>query len=427
MTPFDVVIVGAGPAGSALAVRLAAAGRSVLLCDRKPFPRDKLCGEFLSPEAKIYLHDLGMEERLRRAVRDLRVPEIRSVHLSIGRERSLTRSLPSPGLGLSRRVLDQLLVEEARERGALWLAPCVVRSVHAREGRGSREEDEPRRGREKVFVVNAVAEEGRREFQARAVVNAGGHRSGLADGKPGTGESKRGEGARGLVSFKRHWREAASGDRRAGTGRDQADPAECVEVFPFPGGYCGISPVEGGRRNVCLIGRVSDLRRCGGTGETMLRFAATRNPALSERLSRLGTPETEKFLGDSGFRISPRSRPQGRGTCLPVGDAAGRIAPLCGDGISMALRSARIAAERLEWYLEGRSSWEEALRSYARAWSREFGARIRLGYALHLALTRPGPCRLLLGAGRAWPPLVDSLIVRTRDGNALTASPPTAP
>src|SRR3954469_24638507 len=108
--PFDVVIAGAGPAGGSLALRLATAGLRVALVDAARFPRDKLCGEFLSPEAWGALADLGLAE----AVAGSGYRPIRRVRLTTPSGRVLDAEFPGPpGIGLGRSVLDDLLVQHA--------------------------------------------------------------------------------------------------------------------------------------------------------------------------------------------------------------------------------------------------------------------------------------------------------------------------
>src|SRR3954469_11161786 len=117
--PFDVVIAGAGPAGGSLALRLARAGVRVALVDAARFPRDKLCGEFLSPEAWGTLGDLGLAGAVARSG----YQPILRVRLTTPRGRVLDAGFAGPdglpGIGLGRSVLDDLLVQHARAAGVV--------------------------------------------------------------------------------------------------------------------------------------------------------------------------------------------------------------------------------------------------------------------------------------------------------------------
>ena len=114
MKPWEVVVIGGGPAGSAAAIRLAQNGRSVLLLEKEPAAHDKVCGEFISSDAQRYLRELGLE------LTSLDAARIANIRLMRGQTIAATK-LPFPGLGLSRRVLDEVLLVRAQEQGAqVW-------------------------------------------------------------------------------------------------------------------------------------------------------------------------------------------------------------------------------------------------------------------------------------------------------------------
>ncbi|HWC65148.1 MAG TPA: FAD-dependent oxidoreductase, partial [Thermoanaerobaculia bacterium] len=115
MSPtLDVAIVGAGPAGSAAAIELARRGLTVAVLEKERFPRDKVCGEFLSPEALGDLARWGVAARIERE----RVERIERGVFFFGDGRSVSFPLPRPAVGVSRRLLDALLAEEAAASGA---------------------------------------------------------------------------------------------------------------------------------------------------------------------------------------------------------------------------------------------------------------------------------------------------------------------
>jgi flavin-dependent dehydrogenase len=383
---FDLIIIGAGPAGSALAWRMAEAGCSVLLCERKTFPRDTLCGEFLSPEARGYLDAIDAGNR----VREAGPAPIRAAALVPARGRLLHRPLPAPGMGLGRMTLDRILVEHARSRGARFRDECRVGSVRAPGGISGPQgfEVEMMAGGEAVteksrLVVDAAGRHGGARW--------GGRRAGVLSG-----------GSRSWVAFKRHYEGAAVHD----PSRDR------VEIYSFPGGYCGIAPVEGGRINLCFLGRPSDLRANGGRPEAMLEWAARENAALLGRLA--GLLPAGEFLSAAGGSFARPGTPGVQR--LAVGDAAGMIAPFCGDGVSMALRSAELMAPYLKKSLSGELGYREVLAEYSRTWWREFAGRIRLAGLLHRALCHPRGFEALAQAGNVWPRAADWVIVKTRGG-----------
>lgn len=254
---------------------------------------------------------------------------------------------------------------------------------------------------------------------ARAVVDAGGRNDGLRWAElPGLPWNNPAQAARagraGLVACQTHYRRA----RHPETGR-AGDPSAAgpgtansgaVEIFLFPGGYAGICPLEDDLVNVCLLGRAADISRLGGA-EAMLQWASATNSALGERLRSL-TRCQDVIRTAAGLRFQAQP---GAGQWLAVGDAAGMIAPICGDGISMALRSAELAAASLDAYFGGSMTWSESIGGYRSAWRHEFATRMRIGAALHRALAGGLSSALLLRAGRIAPRGVDWLIRRTRD------------
>ncbi|HET7433223.1 MAG TPA: FAD-dependent oxidoreductase, partial [Thermoanaerobaculia bacterium] len=110
----DVAVIGAGPAGSTLAALLARRGVRVALVDRDVFPRDKLCGEFLSYDALPILEALDLGDELDR----LNAPRIGRCRV-IGTHKTLEFALPHPARGISRLFLDDMLLRAANARGAM--------------------------------------------------------------------------------------------------------------------------------------------------------------------------------------------------------------------------------------------------------------------------------------------------------------------
>lgn len=391
----DALVIGAGPAGSAAAARLAARGFSVLLCDRASFPRDKLCGEFLSPECRGYFRELGVEEGI--LAREGCV--IESVRFETDAAGRVERPLPGSGIGLSRRALDQTLAEEARRRGVEVRFGTRVSAVRT-ASRGS--------GAFPLFEADLVGGNGVEPVAARSVVDASGRSGGVRSPEDAFPRSSNESPGR-RVAFQRHF-------------RGPSEPV--VEIYPFSGGYCGVAPVEDDRINVCFLGNTGDLRAAGGTAEAMLERAGEQNPSLAGRLASL-EPAEERFRGASGFRFR-RVRPSAPDRLI-AGDAAAFIAPLCGDGIAMALRGALLAADVLESFLERRTTWDECRRAHRIRWRREFESRIRLGRILQEILTCPPGCAGLLHAARLWPGLADRLIQGTRGRGYRASGSPAFP
>jgi menaquinone-9 beta-reductase len=309
VTVYDAAVVGGGPAGAALATLLASAGRPVILFEKEKAAHDKVCGEFISHEGASYLRRLGLR------LEDLGSLPLRHAGLA-RRGRLLTAPLPFLAQSLSRRVLDEALLERASQAGAE-----ILRGARARS-------------------VAAVGKEWRVETDSAGSIAA--KDIFLATGKHDLKEWKRPPGPQpDLIAFKMYWRLAPA---------QAAALAGHVELILFPGGYAGLQAVEGGRANLCLLVRKSIFGRKYGSWENLLSAMQQACPHLAARL------ECAACLFDRPLAIS--RIPYGHvaresGGLWRLGDQAAVIPSFSGDGMSIALHSAHLAAR---YYLLGHSA-----------------------------------------------------------------------
>ncbi len=368
----DALVIGGGLAGSAAAISLAQQGLQVRLLEKKDYPTRKLCGEFLSVEVGRTLETLGCLEAVRKAGANA----VTRYCITAPDGRSHSGPLPGVALGFSRDKLDALLAARARSVGVDVRTRAAARAVEGGLGEG--------------FRVTTGAGE---TVEARVVVGAYGRRDAL-DRKLGRRFLAADEP---LVAFKGHFH---------GPGT-----ADVIETHAFPGGYCGLVEVEGGAVNACWIAHRDALRASGGSAEGMLRGALSQNPLLKRRLDAL-EPAWGEFVAVSQVGLRPREQFV-RDVCL-VGDAAGMIAPLCGDGMAMALHAGMLAAAHLGRYLAGEATAERLRSGYAAAWRRQFRTRLALGRLLHWGYVQPRVAAAAVAAFRAAPPLADWVVRRTR-------------
>lgn len=370
MKQAEVVVVGGGPAGSSAAIRLAQRGLRVLLLEKATLPRDKLCGEFLSPEVARMCASLGVLEDMRQAG----ARPIHRVELTAPSGAAFSGRLPSGALSLSRRTLDHLLIKSARTAGAEVQEGEAVVDVSGSLDDGFRIET-----RERPVVARVVlGAYGRREMLDRRL-----SRPSLARRSS-------------FVAFKA---------RHAG-----ALPEGMVELHAFKGGYCGLVGDETGTVNVCWLARVERLAEAGGSPEAMVEHVLFTNPHLHVRLAALTRCADYMAVG----QLSTRPKETFASDVCMIGDAAGMIAPLCGDGIGMALRSAEIAAALVERYLHGRLSSDGFRTAYRRRWHREFALRMHLGRFLNAVLTHSAGSRIAVQLSAHAPSLAGAVITATR-------------
>ena len=320
----------------------------MLVLERLAYPAHKLCGEFLSVEVAAMFARLGVLG----AVEAAGAVALRRSRVTAETGESFDMPLPGTALGLSRYRLDALLMEAVRTAGGDARDASPVRGVE-----GSWEDG---------FTVAFGGRGAEHTVRARAVVGAFGKRSGL-DGKLNR-------------DFLRH-RTPYVGLKAHFEGDDLED---VIELHAFRGGYCGLSHVEDGLVNGCWIAREADLK-AAGSPERMLETTLRRNPHLADRLDRLRRVTPFQAVSQVTFRLKGKFD----GGLAMVGDTAGMIAPLCGDGMAMALRGAELLAPRLAALLDGRTTRPAFEADYAHAWDGQFGLRLGLGRTLHALYTRP--------------------------------------
>jgi flavin-dependent dehydrogenase len=303
----DVLIVGAGLAGSSAAIRLARQGYEVLLVDRCRFPRLKPCGEYYNPEGCRLLAELGLLPKLEAAgafpVEALQLAAADGCGLVVP---FAGISSGGPALSLGREVLDTLLVEEARHSGATVWEEALVREPLREEGvvRGA------------LIRMNGVD----REVRARLTLAADGLRSrfarclglGVGDG----GRKKIGLAARYPVA-------------------DMVPPR--VLMSAVGDGCCGLA-VRGGEANLGMVADGSRAREIGGDPAAFFHRELKRFPQLAECVE--GPPLSLCTVGS----LTWRTRSQSTAGCLLLGDAAGFYDPFTGQGVTFALLTAQIAA-----------------------------------------------------------------------------------
>lgn len=282
--------------------------------------------------------------------------------------------LPGTALGLSRYRLDDLLYRHTESQGVEAHMREPVQSISGDLDTG--------------FEVTTDAH----TYGARVVVGAYGKRSTL-DRKLDRPFIRRNEP---FVAFKAHFSGIELGP--------------VIELHAFPGGYCGLSQVEAGLINACWITSADVLRRYGTPEEVVLRcFSA--NPVLSARFEALDLV-SDRYIATSQISFSEKERYESD-VCM-VGDTAGMIAPLCGDGMAMALRSAELASSALSDYLSGILSASQLRRRYDHAWRSEFRKRMYLGRVAQAGFSTPSVARWAVRCFNRIPATADWLVHATR-------------
>jgi Dehydrogenases (flavoproteins) len=335
----DVAIVGAGPGGSTLAALLARRGYSVALIDRDAFPRDKLCGEFLSYDALPIVDALGVLNEL-----DTRgAPEITSCRV-VGRHLTYAFDFPNPARGVSRMLLDDALFRCALASGAQAItatATEVSRDHVAFDGGSVRAR----------VVAGAWGRWGRFDQQlGRAFVRDRSHRN---------------------FGFKRHYR----GDGTKGV----------IELYSFGHGYLGVNDVEDGITNICGLVHAGRLQGHKGRWDSFVESIRAEERPLDALYTR-HVPAQEGFLSSEPVIFRTRSAVE-EGIFM-IGDASGVIDPLTGNGMAMAMQSALVAAPFIAAAL-GSNDRKRNEDDYRARHAELFGRRIAWSRRVAFLLSRP--------------------------------------
>lgn len=377
----EVLVVGAGPAGSTAARLLARQGRGVLLVDQAHFPRPKTCGDGLTPRAVTTLERQGLLSLLLDAgyprIDGARMvaPDGHEWHAPFDR---YARSLPSVGLTVERTELDELLRSRAEAAGVHFLSGFRARSAH--------------RHNESVAGVEGTLSGNEQTIEADLTIVATGanvtlpRAMGVLEKAPAMVRAVRGyfEDVEGLTSeFEFHFRR---------------------EIRP---GYAWIFPVGGGRANVGLGLFPDSGKPAADSRPKTLLNAFLRLPDIERRFraARLAGP-----LEGYPLRIDYPDHPVHGAGFLVVGEAAGLVNPITGEGIDLALESGEMAAAVAGRALQRGDVSANALRPYARSLERHFAGWFLGMRQLRPRVMTPRALNILIAKGRRWPGLGRTIV-----------------
>jgi len=365
----DALVIGGGPAGASLATLLARAGRSVEVIEKSAAAHDGLCGEFLSGEAIRYLRLLGVDPG------ELGASPIHNIRLA--RDRRLGEcALPFTGMSLARRILDEALLNAARDAGATVTRGVRVESLRCERGEWI-----------------ALLADGHERRASSAF---------LATGKHDLHGWPRPAGKQpNLIAFKMYFRPALG---------NEAEIADRVELVLFPGGYAGLLLLPGGTLNVCLLTQRSVFQRLGSRWPNLLAHIQSASPYFARHLEG-ATALLEKPLALSSIPYGHLCS-RAPDDLWRLGDQAAVIPSFSGDGISIALHSAFLAAS---YFLEGRS---------ANDFQQHLSAQLRRPLRTATSISRLMTAAPSLARGvRLWPGILGGITQQTRIPTAALLTP----
>lgn len=410
MSGYDAIIIGGGPAGTSAAISLSQHGARVLVLEEKRMPREKLCGEFITPECFPTLQRLGVMERMIAAG----AQKVRRVSLVVPSGKSVQTQVSGMSdqatwaMSLSRARFDQILFDRARASGATCLEGVAVNGCAFDDGGPGR------------VVALSLREGARISFSAPVIIDASGRNSRLMVDKRERVAGRRGSR---LYALKAHFKGIEGID-------DQ------VELYFFPQGYGGFSPVEDGLVNLCFIVGEHALRNAGGDPSRVVQDTLMNNPLARERLQGA---EAEGKWHSAGPLTFGRRR-LARDGVIAIGDASGMIDPFTGTGVQMALRTGEMAAEAILKTMGtvhpastsgdfdgGRQRQatlvDLVLACYARQYESEFYKRLRVAGLLRIAAFSPATAGVVAGVLTRMPRLTNLVLRATRSGKSPQSPP----
>lgn len=347
---YDVAIAGAGPAGTSAAIHLAMHGARVLLVEQKRFPRAKLCGESISPECLGHFEQLGVADQIISAGGASLTHTVfyssKGYNVSVPNEWFASNSI---ALGLSRAAMDKKLLDRAKAIGVSVLEETQVSDSIVERGcvRGVRLKS----GK----VIN--------ECYARITIDATGRTRALA--RHLNKEQKAPRSKRKFVAFKAHLE-----NTRVAKG--------VCEIYSYPGGYGGLSSIEGEVANFCFIASAPDVRRCGSDPEMVVREIVVRNARAAYALENAHARTEWLSVSLESFGLGNLVPAEG---LLAIGDAAAFIDPFSGSGMLMALESGAVAAQTIINHLDelrAAASFTPLAREYRQRYRMRFNSRLRI-------------------------------------------------
>ena len=368
---YDLAIVGGGLAGLSLSIQMSKAGYRVILFEKEQYPFHRVCGEYISLESWDFLQSLGLD------LRSLNVSQIKKLFVSAKNGNSFEQELPLGGFGISRYKLDHCLAQIAKQAGVVLFEQTRVNEINFSN-------DE--------FNIQSI----KGNFKAKVAVGCFGKRSNLDVRWKRPFVLAKKNKLNNYIGVKYHIRYNL--------------PDDLIALHNFKKGYCGISKIENEHYCFCYLTVADNLQNSDNDIKKMEQTILSANPHLKKIFNECEMLWKEPVVIS---QISFDKKNLIEDHVLMIGDAAGMITPLCGNGMSMALHASKIAAGQIHEFLKGAISREIMEQNYSAKWNKLFSNRLRTGRMLQRLLNDPRLTNLVIGISRYFPSLISMLVKKT--------------
>ncbi len=368
---YDACIIGGGLAGLALSIQLAKLGYEVALFEKEQYPFHKVCGEYISLESWDFIESLGL------SLTKMQLPILTKLIVTAPNGNQLQQTLPLGGFGISRYKLDAALKEIAITNNVYLFDNCKVNDV--------------------IFLNDeSHLQTSKGDFICRICCGSFGKRSNLdvkwnrpfANQKPNK--------LNNYIGIKYHVKTIF--------------PDDTIALHNFDNGYCGISKIEEDKYCICYLTNAENLKANNNSIDAMEKNILQKNPHLKSIF------ENCEKLYDSPVTISQISfnkKTLVENHILMLGDAAGMITPLCGNGMSMALQSSKIASGFIHEFLSGKIKRASLEAGYILQWKSTFSKRLQAGRWIQALFGKVWITNFFIWVMKKFPTLTKSLIKQT--------------
>jgi flavin-dependent dehydrogenase len=334
---YDTAIIGGGLGGLCLAIQLARQGFKIILFEKENYPFHKVCGEYISMESYDFLMQLGLP------LPEMNLPFIKKIIVTAPNGEALQQQLDLGGFGISRYTIDNALKEIAVKNKVQIFENCKVDDAEFAN---------------EIFTIKTA----KGGFTAKTSCGSFGKKSNLDIKWKRPFVKKMPNKLNNYIGIKYHL---------------QIDfPADTIALHNFKNGYCGISKIEENKYCLCYLTNASNLKENNNSIEAMEKNILYNNPHL-KNIFLTGKKLYASPLSISQISFQKKSQIQNH--VLLIGDAAGMITPLCGNGMSMAMHASKLAATAISGYLNNNTSRTKMENDYQKKWRKAFSKRLRTG------------------------------------------------